>query len=238
MRLPFQIYDFIGILFPGVIALMIIKKEVPDIFIWNVDNQYQTLAGLFVVAYIIGHLIQGINRVKFVMGTMQWIIQKLSRVMNKSVETREGQQQAVLEGRHYKIEISSPLKKQIDLAVEELYGIKPEFLTREELFNLIYTPVADRLGQRHIFVAIANFLRAMGLLSIVYMIWLIGKTIYIIQDPYMTILIPQTMSLVAALFLLSTVFIKDANYFKQFTDSIPYFAFISWYKEMKIKQNS
>lgn len=238
MRLPFQIYDFIGILFPGVITLMIIRKEAPDILIWNVDSQYQTLAGLFVVAYIIGHLIQGINRMKFVMGTMQWIVQKLSRGMKKSAETGQGQQQAVFEGRHYNIEISSPLKKQIDLAVEEVYGIKPEFLTREELFNLIYTPVADRLGQRHVFVAIANFLRAMGLVSIVYMIWLIGKTIYIIQDPHLTILFPQTISLVAILIFLSIVFIKDANYFKQFTDAIPYFVFISWYKEIKIKQNS
>ncbi|MCL6479093.1 MAG: hypothetical protein K6T65_11875 [Peptococcaceae bacterium] len=238
MRLPFQIYDFIGILFPGVITIMIIMKEAPHVFIWNVDNQYGTLAGLFVVAYIIGHLIQGINRIKFVTGTMQWIAEKLSRGIRKSQGNGNGQKQAVLEGRHYKVEISSPLKNQIDFAVEEVYGIKPETLTRDELFNLIYTPVADRLGQRHVFVAIANFLRAMGLVSLVYVIWLLGKTVYIIQDPHLTILFPQTIGLITIMFFSFIVFVKNAHYFKQFTDVIPYFTFLSWYKEMKIRQHN
>lgn len=230
MNIPFQIYDFVSILFPGIFVLFLIKVEMPGLELWTIQGQYGNLTVLFVCAYIVGHFIQGFARTKRIKKAMNWLNEKFSNIGKISLNNQNRQ---VMQGRHYNIDISPKLKEQIDIAFEGFYGVNPNDLKSSEIFDMIYTPVADKMGQRGIFVAIANFLRAMGLICFLYCFYMIGKSIYIIHNHTMKLMIPETIAVVLVAFISSLIFIKDADYFKRLTDSIPYLTFLSWYKQLK-----
>lgn len=214
------------------IALTLIKEEFPALFVWKVDNYYGNLTVLIALAFAVGHFIQGINRTSLVKKAMQWLSKT---VFSKKENIKDFGKQGVLKGRHYDLPVSPEIAEEVDNSIKSFYSVDANNLNRAEKFDLIYTPVADKMGQRHIFVAIANFLRAMSLLSFLYFLYLGGKTVYIILSPKWNLLIPQTISLLAVLLVATLVFIKDSDYFKRLTDSIPYITFLAWFKEKNIE---
>ncbi|MBS4032287.1 MAG: hypothetical protein KGZ63_12835 [Clostridiales bacterium] len=220
MSLPLQLYDFISILFPGIVLLTLVKIEFSELLLFNSTNQYEDLAILFVFAYVLGHLLQGIIRTK-----------QAKRIL-KIFESKNNVEASKLIGRHFEIGVSKEVKDQVDDAIINFYGVDIHALQDSEKFDLIYSPVVDRMGQRQIFVAIANFLRAMGVIAGFLFIVMFGKILSITWTQR-TFAFTETIILFIAL-LAFRVFSSDAMYFKRFTDTIPYYAFLAWYKEKKL----
>lgn len=48
MRLPFQIYDFVATLFPGILLLIILRVELHWLSIWEVEPSYYDVFNPFV----------------------------------------------------------------------------------------------------------------------------------------------------------------------------------------------
>jgi hypothetical protein len=225
MSLPLQIYDFISIVFPGILALTIARIEQPNLPIWSVPNEYAQLAIWFVIAYAIGHLCQGLAS----------NLAKKCKMYN-STDEPPLEQRHMLRGRHYLLDASETFSNEFEAAFRECYSIDPNALKKEEAFGLIFSSVQDKLGQRPIFVARANMLRSLAFISALYLVYAIGKTIYILCNPAWELYTLQTIVLI---FLLSSavyIFVKGSNKFKQFTDWIPYYAFIAWWKYESRKQ--
>jgi hypothetical protein len=157
MGLPFQIYDFIAILFPGIIFLAVLRIECPSLPIWTIDSQYGQITFLFALAFIIGHLLQEISKLKI----MKFLI---SIFRKKKTESNDGLNSEII-GRHYTIPVSDAFANEINISFKEFYNIDPSQLSKEELFSLIYSPIQDRMGQRGVFLAIANLYRSMAVPS-------------------------------------------------------------------------
>ncbi|RXT07770.1 hypothetical protein [Ammoniphilus sp. CFH 90114] len=231
MNLPLQIYDFISILFPGVILLIISKVEFSSLPIWSIEKGSGQLAVLFVAAYVIGHFLQGITRIS----SINKIMRLFAKKSKDSVQTNSTK---TLQGRHYSLPISDPVEDEFNKCFKGFYGIEPHLLGKDEAFNLVFSPIQDKMATRSIFVAIANLHRAMGILSLIYFFYLIGKTIYIIFSPDQQLFFLKTILIIFFTFLSSIVFIRGIDYFKKFTDIIPYFSFIAWYKEKQLERDS
>lgn len=228
MRLPFQIYDFITILFPGILFLMIIKIEFPSLAVWSIDNQFGQITFTFAFAFIVGHLLQEMAKVP--------IMKILISLFRKKKINERNNSNTVINGRHYVINVSEAFMNEIKESFKEFYNIDPSKLSKDELFSLIYSPIQDRMGQRNVFSAIANLHRSMAVVSIIYLLFLIIKTVYIIIHPGINLLIPETFGLLTVLLISIYLFVNGIDYFKTFTDQIPYSSFLSWYKENKMKE--
>ena len=228
MRLPFQIYDFITILFPGILLLMIIRIEYPSLTIWSIDNQFGQITFLFAFAFIAGHLLQEIAKVRIMKRLMSLFRKKNYGENNSSIP--------VIIGRHYNIPVSKAFFNEFNESFKEFYNIDPSELSKDELFSLIYSPVQDRMGQRNVFSAIANLHRSMASVTVIYLVFLVIKIICIIFLPDIHLLIPETLVLLTVLLISLYLFVNGIDYFKALSDQIPYYAFLSWYKENKMKE--
>jgi hypothetical protein len=227
MNLPLQIYDFISILFPGVIALVIVKIEFPSLLIWSVEKQNTQLVILFVMSYITGHLIQGISRLSTIKKLMYLLtFRKMPESQTRNITN--------LRGRHYSLPFSNALEGEIKKSITEFYKLDVDSLKREEVFNLVFSPVHDRMNNRDIFVAIANLHRAMGVLTSISLIYYLFKSIYLIFSKEYTLEWGKTLWLLLLLIIANIVFVNGIDYFKKFSDSIPFYSFLAWYKEKRL----
>ncbi|RYD01714.1 hypothetical protein N752_29500 [Desulforamulus aquiferis] len=224
MKLPFQIYDFISILFPGIITLCILKYEFPLLDLWKNDNNISQLVIYFVLSYIIGHLLQEIGRYK-----------KVSNYLKNVKQTGQDNPNNI-KGRHYDLPISEPLAKEINTAFLDLYGIEAKNIKNEEVFGLVFSTIQDRITQRSIFVSIANLYRAIIVISMFYFVLLTIKSFYYIFNPKLELYIDKTLLIFIVTFGVISVSKKGLNYFKKLSDQVPYYAFLSWYKETKFSQ--
>lgn len=226
MRLPFQIYDFITILFPGIFLMLIVRIEYPSLILWSIENQFGQITFLFALAFIAGHVLHELAKVR-IMKILINLFRKKNNGENYSSST-------VIIGRNDNIQVSKAFSNEFNASFMEFYNIDPSRLSKDELFTLIYSPVHDRMGQRYVFSAIANFHRSMASVTIIYLVYLVFKTFYLIFHPDMCLLIPETIVWFTVLLISLYTFVNGNNFFNKLSDQIPYYAFLSWYKENKM----
>ncbi len=232
MNLPLQIYDFVSVLLPGIIALLIVKIEYANWIIWNLESLNLHLALLFALSYVCGQLLQSASRV-------YWrLLGYVKKIINTKLFTDshilENQEISLIRGRHYDIPFSSILANELDTIFKEYYNLNLSDLKREEAFGLVYSPVHDRMGQRAVFVALANLNRCLACLLTLYLFFLIGKLFYFLLNPMLEIFWLQTICLFILIISSLCLSILNVSFFKKMTDQIPYLAFLSWYKEKKL----
>ncbi len=220
MSIPLQIYDFISILFPGFVTLMLIRIEKPSLFSWQLDNHYLTGAIFLVAAYICGSLLQGLVRIRAV----GKLTKRISRLfINSSLYSGSN-----LRGRHHNPAASKRMQEEFVMLFKEYYDIDPDDLNQEEVFGLVYSPVAEKMTQRNLFVAIANFHRALCLISLSCLLYFLIKSFF--YWPWCGLLWIEYVSIVATLALSTFVFASGGEYFKKLTDMVPFYAFVAWRK--------
>lgn len=85
MNIPFQIYDFIAVLFPAIVLISFIQRQHPEVAVWQDVGQVGTIAVLVVVAYIGGQLLTTLSgmleRVKWI----KWFFIIENKVANGQV---------------------------------------------------------------------------------------------------------------------------------------------------------
>ena len=242
MNLPLQIYDFIGILIPGAIAAIIVKIEYPAWVVWQLDSSTTQLTILFVLSYTGGQLLQGSSRYVWKIISN---IKKRRLLQNQHGQTNDSSQAALTAtaavgaaretcGRHYTLAASQPFENELKKAFKNTFDIEIYDIDREEAFALMFSCAHDRMGQRPIFVAIANLGRCLASLLLMYIFFLIMKLFYILIRPDMVLFVAQTLWLFILLVFSLVFAVKNVDYFKQMSDQIPFAAFLSWYKEKQM----
>lgn len=227
MKVPFQIYDFLSILFPGVLFIFLFQSKI-DFINWSQFDDYGSVAVLLVLIYIIGDALSRISSFleRSSNKLIDWIIPK------KKLKKINVKKEIKLNGRTSVLIFSKDIGEEIVKSVNEFYGIKMGPM-HKQLFELVYAPVHDRMGKRETFLAIANMMRSFALLALINSVYLV---IYIVP----MIIGTQTFSLIEVLLLVVSVsfyfiFIKGYQNNKFYSEIIPYTAFLAWYKEKLIK---
>ena len=179
------------------------------------------------VGYVIGHAIQNLARSKVIRLITSWLIS----FPGCRTTVTNGQS---LKGRHYAIAFSPVLADEFYRVFEEFYGIDARKLKNDEVFYLVFGPIADRMGTRSVFVAIANFHRAIVCVGVLYFAFLSLKMLYFILSPWWVVYVWESLVLLLLVGATTVIMSKAIDYFKKMTDEIPFVTFLSWYKEKKM----
>lgn len=252
MNLPLQLYDFISVLLPGIISLMIIKIEYPGWMIWHLESQYTSVALLFAVSYLAGNLIQAFPRVikdlrkNFIAGvnTQSHNISKIeataiaSATVTAPVRGRTNDFGGTLSGRHSNLAVSKELENELKRVFKDYYNVDYNSLESGERFGLVYSPVHDRMGKREVFVAIANMNRSLAYMFAVYLAYITLKLIYYLSSSKFEIYWGQTVALFSLVVFSLILSYRNISYFRKMAEQIPIWAFLSWYKEKNIKNST
>jgi len=130
------LYDVLGILVPGVLALLL-----GQMMLGPFGREFWANAVLALpAAYVAGHVVQGASRLLFTRLDML--------VAAKSTWDTHGLRNAVR-----------------DAAVHYYRDVVPSETVVNRLFDFCYSPVADRLDSYKLFISLADFSRGLALLA-------------------------------------------------------------------------
>lgn len=160
MKIPFQIYDFIGILFPGFLVLLLIRIEYSTWPMWRMENGLILFIIWLVISFFLGHLLQELSRYIF----------KVSYLPITEL-------------------FSLPIQKRISSCFYDYYKINIKSIKTEEVFPLIVSPVHDKMSERSLFQAISNYHRSMILVVAIWYLYSLVKFYYIKKSIFLFILI-------------------------------------------------
>ncbi|ARU62757.1 hypothetical protein CBW65_18620 [Tumebacillus avium] len=222
MNLPLQIYDFIAVLFPGVLLMAIVEQEAPWLPIWDNGLQVGALAVMLVIGYIAGQLLALMSRWIESEPLTRWMLQ-----FGRRKSRKKGQ----LEGRKTKMRFTNDMSEAILEALSDFYG-RTVHPNDPELFNLAFSPVSDKMTKRDVFLALANMMRSLALLGLSYAIYLVLELLVhaVIGAPFEYYSIHLlVLSLVGYYF-----FRKGYQEYDSIADKIPFLAFLAWYRQQKM----
>ena len=222
MSVPLQIYDFIAIVLPATIVLTLIRQELPKLSLWNLGYDYGGVAVIFLVAYLLGHLIHIYAR-----WFEKWKLTKLF-FYHEPPLAKPGKM--ILNGRKSPVIVSDKLGQAILVSLSEFYGFN---VTKDDdgLFDLVYAPIYDRMVKRDIFMSLTNMFRSLVVISIVYGCYLFGKTIYMSVQHHVVEIGLVIYFIIDVAFFLGLR--SGYNYNKLLSEAIPYTSFLAWYKQLK-----
>lgn len=221
MKIPFQIYDFLSILFPSIIILFLIQTETDKFNFFSNYNNVQGISFGIVLAYLVGDLLSKVSS-KIEKSKIRFLVLIFP---NKRPSLEDSQM--LLRSRTMQVVLNKDIGNEIVKSVRLFYGI-PISSESKDLFNLVYAPVQDRMAKRDTFLSIANMMRSFTIISILYELYLIYKISF---D-----LIKGNFDLIYVLLLLVNIllfFSFRSSYAvnKYYSEIIPFTAFLSWYKE-------
>jgi len=180
---PVALYDVVGILVPGVLLLLL--AQLP--FGAFAKVLWLNLLLALPAAYASGHAVQGASRLLFAR-VDKWFQPKTLRA--------EG---------------TSGLHKAVIRAAAAYYGdlVCPE-IVEKHLFDLCYSPVADRLDSYKLFIALADFCRALAFLALMGVGLLTAVSIGTLPQT-----IPHAGVLALLSALLAVLFVQRSMLFRQ-----------------------
>ncbi|QNR65265.1 hypothetical protein IAQ67_15235 [Paenibacillus peoriae] len=223
MNIPLQIYDFIAVLFPGIVLISFIQSQHPEVAVWQDAGQVGTIAVIVVVAYIGGQLLTTLSGM---LERVKWI--KWFFIGEKQV----GGDQIAFQSRTTTVIMSQKKAEAVKEAFKNVYGYDMD-ITSSENFGMIYSIVHDRMAKRDMFLAIANMMRTTLMLAFAFLFYYLAKML-ILQSVFIT---PHVAFIVFD-FCLIFLFRQSYSKFKSFSDSIPFDSFLAWYKQQTLKKES
>ncbi len=228
LNIPFQIYDFIAVLFPATLLLVILQIEDPRLYFPTGDAG--GLAIMLVVTYLIGQVLSVISGWLENLDKNGFILKK--RKLNKKDNKENSKEMAT---RVLSVELGAEIHQKIIEATKDVYGMATVPEKGGELFNLIYSPVQGLMGKRDTFLALANMMRACVVVSCGYSFYLIGK-IGILAIHKQTI---NTSAILLFVFIFGFYAFRD-GYLKNklLSEEIPLYAFLAWYSQQKLGNKS
>ncbi len=228
MNIPFKIYDFIGVLFPGILLLGFIYLETPfNSFHLKGDTLH--LVFYFVLAYITGIILQHFARILFKTTNLLSVWQCLSKWSRNFFRKRSeyiNENNKGVKGRHGSYCFSDKLQKRIQEAFYDLYALNLNEVNREEAFALVYSQ--NDMTQREVFVATGNMKRALAVLAEII-------TVYYLIRYFSSYDIIHLIK-VAVLLGIHLLLASGVYYFKEMSDKIPYLIFYKKYCEQNYKK--
>lgn len=231
MNIPFRIYDFTSVLFPGILALGFIYLETP-FNSYPLKEDAIHLAFYFVVAYITGMILQQFSRILFKAINLLSIWKLFSKwfrnLFQKQARDYQNENNEAIRGRHGDYCFSDKLQVKIQEAFYDLYALDLNEIDREEAFALIYSQ--NDMSQREVFVATGNMKRALAVLTEFIVIFYFVKYFFCYD---VICLIKVVVSIGIHLLIASGVY-----YFKELSDKIPYLAFYKKYCEQNYKKKT
>ncbi|TCP59127.1 hypothetical protein EV586_101343 [Tumebacillus sp. BK434] len=222
MNLPLQIYDFIAVLFPGVLLMAILEREAPWLPIWDNGLQMGTLAVMLVIGYVVGQLLAQISRTIEAEPLTKWML---------AIGRRKGRRKAALEGRKTKMDFPNEMNESILSALADFYG-RPIYPNDPELFNLVFSPVADKMPKRDVFLALANMMRSLAVLGLFYAVYLAVKMLLV---PVTALAFEYYSIHLLVLSLVGYYFFRQGyQKYDSIADKIPFLTFLAWYRQQKM----
>ncbi|ARU62847.1 hypothetical protein CBW65_19100 [Tumebacillus avium] len=225
MNLPLQIYDFIAVIFPAAMLLAILRTEIPSLPIWQQSYQIGNLAIMLIVSYILGQVIQLIARVLEKNKYTKWLFYRKERVPSP--------EEIELGARKSKVILARKQAQAILTGLSEFYGF-PVAADEKGLFELVYAPVHDRLAKRDVFLALSNMMRALAMISFMYGFYLVVKIVISLCWGWQPITFEYWFLGISILSYFA--FRKGYLDNKNFSEAIPYGAFLAWYQQQKLSK--
>lgn len=224
MNIPLQIYDFIAILFPAIILSLLSRLEFKTLSIWQNTDTYGGIAVMLVILYMIGQVIALFSHKMEKWRIIAWIF--------KGELRKPDQNNIALNGRKTSVFFSKKVGEAILSALTEFYGFSVE-KNDKELFELVYSPVYNRMSKREVFLTISNMMRSMVLICILCIVYSFIKNLFVgivnnsISYIYIVVMFLSLVMMYA--------FVNIYKKVKLYSERIPYVAFLSWYRENILK---
>jgi hypothetical protein len=215
-KIPFQIYDFIGIIIPGGVVVFTIKMMNPDLFTIITKETGFYIIFFIVTSFIFGHLIQDISRSYF-LKVIRWL--KFGNYSSSKIKA------SVFDN------MPNELQNNIEQALREFYNLTQ--VKGDMLESLCYSPVYDRMINRNTFVALADFQRSLSFLSFSGTILTLICYVYNIIDKGNWIDLPL-FSIIILLSFACFQFLKGYITFTKIGAQIVIQSFFSWWREKTI----
>lgn len=240
LKVPLQLYDFISVIFPAMILLFFLQLEFPHLTIWHLSYNYGDIAIMLVTSYIFGHVIAFISG-SIEKNKIKWI----RLILNNNKPRQVAATDMELNGRIFPVVFRRELGEAIIQAASDFYGINVN-PSDKDLFSLIYSPIYNRMEKRDTFLALANMMRSLTIVFFFSVIYLLAKIMYFLiyynfGKASSIVLFLHNVKSISTLFLLLlfTVilfinFRKGYQRNKYYSETIPYAAFLAWYKEKKL----
>jgi hypothetical protein len=233
LNIPLSLYDFMAILFPAIVALGILKRELPWLPVWT-ETSYQlgSVAVVLVFAYIFGHVISRLA---------EHLVEKwppTRRLFQKQPHSPSANQ-LHFPGQRTQVRFDLATGSLILQGLSEFYGTEIT-ATNKRLFNLVFPIVQHQMPKRDSFLAIALMMRSLIAITVVYSFFLVGKML-----AFVTLWHRYTTSDFAFrydFFVLSLALISMFSFrsiYRTYTalaDFVPYSTFLAWYREQRFAE--
>lgn len=221
MKLPLQLYDLIGVIVPGLVAVELIRIDYVLFNSNSVNFEPQQLsASLIVSAFIAGHILQALTK---------WIEQ--SNIFDPI--RRSGPRF------HDKRRSQKNFGALFDIAFAKTFGENLETLSEIEKKDLIMGLSIEKTNQRTIFLSLSDFLTGLSFLCALQGLVLFGYSILratrqgVFSESALLVIFGSACCIMIGMMLL-----WRSRYFSLLAKEALEAAFIAWYVEMEMKNKS
>jgi hypothetical protein len=222
-----------AILFPAIITLGIVKRELPWLPVWT-ETSYAlgSVAVVLVFAYILGHVIARLS---------EQLVEKwpLTRRLFQKQPYLPSANQILFPGQRTQVRFDLATGSLILQGLSEFYGTEIT-ANNKRLFNLVYPIVQHQMPKRDSFLAIAMMMRSLIAITLIYSLFLVGKMLLFVTlwHRYTT----GDFAFRYDFFVLSLALISLLSFrsiYRTYTalaDFVPYSTFLAWYREQRFSE--
>lgn len=213
MMIPFQIYDFLAVLFPAVLITTIIHSEFPVAFQQaTVSGNYGGVAVSLVMLYLLG---QATMIACLWVRKCRWVKDLLEKRRSASSDEVE------LRAQDTTIVLPKEMAHAILADVRKIYGLQI-YEKDWELFGLVYGPVHDQIPKRDVFLSLANLMLAVTFICAALVLISVLQSIIWHRIDYLWTAAPSFVGM----FLFREGYNTNIN----LAEMMPFTAFLSWSK--------
>lgn len=211
ISIPFAIYDFIGVLFPGVVAIALVSLVYPPALPSTTTLFREFPLFALVAGYVTGE-----------------IIQALARAFERRVVWRLWKRPSKWES------LAPELQALLERATRDHFSLGDQFSDKDfqkARFDLLYSMVWDRMDNYRLFVANADFSRAAAMVGAMGAVVALCAGISGSFGPKWGL---PVLLLVAFVSLLSAALLfSRARYFRELADGVVYFSVLQRVTELR-----
>jgi len=199
---PIAIYDFLGILVPGLGLGAVLSFALPSLPRLYVAYPVPML----LLAFVAGHVVQGLSKCAYHLLGHVWPEKTFWEASDETLKLEVLGRLAIAYGPGLQCEVLIPSEDTKD----------------EKRRNLCYSLVWDRMDNERLFTALADFSRASGLLALLFA----GLSVYLWGAGPWTL--PQGLTGLSLGLILFALFTTRSRFFRKHADSTVYYGFLAY----------
>jgi hypothetical protein len=217
LNIPFVIYDFLGVLFPGALVLILAANAFGQSSgqIGNVVAGLPANVSLAVIAaYLSGHLAEALGRSAFHIA--------LGKRYDKQTSSQRLSTEAGL---------GKDIADRVLDSIGQKYGLDARTLSSRDLFDLAYSPVYNRMGKYDIFTANADMARTLLVVAALFLLECIGGSFGWIHVTFPSGSVWQVTACLLGTLVAMALLYRDESFYRVTAHRVVYTAFLSWVGE-------